>query len=106
MSGEYIKSNTLEDYWKKLKAIYVSRSTDWEDLTKEQYEAIEHSERQDSDNHLNEQRLKDEADTNVVDYCFYKFMPDRKVAYHITVTQKDGKREEHYFQITLKKEIE
>ncbi len=106
MSGEYIKAETLKDYWKQLKEIYEHRSTEWKDLSKEEYEALEHSEREDSDNHLNEDRLNDDNDTNVVDYCFYKFLPDRIAAYHITVQHKEGKKEEYYFQITLKEEIE
>ncbi len=106
MSGEYIQAETLEDYWNQLREIYESRSSEWKDLTKEEYEAIERSEREDSDNHLNEDRLNDDNDTNVVDYCFYKYLPDRVAAYKITVQHKDGSKKDHYFQITLKENLE
>lgn len=104
MSGEYIQAETIEDYWKQLKEVYQSRSTEWKDLSKEEYEAIEHSEREDSDNHLNEDRLNDDNDTNVVDYCHYKYLPDRQAAYHVEIVTKDGNKQEHYFQIALKEE--
>ncbi|MEZ4087782.1 MAG: hypothetical protein R3B71_05670 [Candidatus Gracilibacteria bacterium] len=106
MSGEYIQAETLEDYWNQLREIYESRSSEWKDLTKEEYEAIERSEREDSDNHLNEDRLNDDNDTNVVDYCFYKYLPGRVAAYKITIQHKDGSKKEHYFQITLKENLE
>lgn len=104
MSGEYIQSESIGDYWEKLKAIYESRSTQWTDLTKEQYDGIERSERQDSDNHLNEERLG--KDSSVIDVCRYKYLPDRQVAYAITLKHKDGQTEEHYFQLNLKEEID
>lgn len=106
MSGEYIIANSISEYWKELKIIYERRSTNWKDLTQEEYEAIENSEREDSDNHLNEERLKDDNDTNVVDYCHYKSLPDRKVAYSIKITNKEEKSEQYYFQITLNSNIE
>lgn len=102
MSGEYIQANTIEEYWSSLKAIYQSRSTDWQDLTAEDYNSIEHSEREDSDNHLNEERLGEESD--VIDICHYKFLPDRWAAYAIQVKHKDGKSQEFYFKIKLKEQ--
>lgn len=101
MSGEYINAQTVDEYWQKLKKIYEDRSTEWKDLTKEEYEAIEHSEREDSDNHLNKDRLNDDNDTNVVDYCFYKYLPDRRAAYHIHIVHKGGQTKNHYFLIKL-----
>lgn len=106
MSGEYIQAESLKEYWNQLKQIYESRSTEWKDLSKEEYEAIERSEREDSDNHLNEDRLNDDNDTNVVDYCHYKYLPERQAAYHVQVVDKKGNSEDHYFQITLKEDAE
>ena len=100
MSGEYIQSDTIEDYWDQLKAIYKNQSTDWEDITAEDYDTIEHSEREDSDNHLNEERLG--KDTQVIDLCHYKFMPDRYAAYHVRIIHKDGTDKDHYFKLKLK----
>ncbi len=100
MSGEYISANTLEEYWKELKTIYLSRSANWKDLTEAEYNQIERSEREDSDNHLNEERLG--KDTNVIDHCWYKYLPDRQVAYKIIVQDKEGKTSNYFFQIELK----
>jgi|GEM_PF-1994162 len=103
MAGEYIQSENIKDYWEKLKKIYVERSTKWENLTMQKYRAIERSEREDSDNHLNEERLG--KDTQVIDICMYKMLPDRKIAYHIEIIHKDGTKQDEYFQITLKEGI-
>lgn len=100
MAGEYIKANTIEDYWKELKTIYKDISIDWKDLTEHDYSVIERSEREDSDNHLNEERLG--KDTQVIDICKYKFLPDRKIAYHIKMIHSNGSNQDQYFQITLK----
>jgi len=104
MSGEFIQSDTFEDYWSKLKAIYNGRALEWKDLTKEKYEAIERSEREDSDNHINEDRLG--KDTQVIDLCWYKFMPDREAAYHIQLHKTDHSVEDHYFKIKLRESSE
>lgn len=104
MSGEYINSNNLDEYWNKLKVIYQNRSISWQDLTAGQYQTIDRSEREDSDNHANEERQGKE--TQVIDLCYYKYLPDRQVAYHIVLTHQDGSKQDKYFQISLKKEIE
>jgi hypothetical protein len=104
MSGEYINADTIDAYWSQLKSIYVKRSADWKDLTADQYKAIERSEREDSDNHFNKERLGKE--TAVIDICHYKFLPGRIAAYHIEVIHKDGSKKDHFFQIKLKEEID
>ena len=104
MSGEYIKAETIDEYWDKLKAIYNQRSEEWKDLTAEEYGNIENSERNDSDNHLNEERLG--KDTDVIDICRYKFMPDRYAAYHVRIIHKDGSDKDHYFKIKLKENFD
>lgn len=104
MSGEYINANSIEDYWNELKLIYERRSTKWKDLTQEQYEKMEKSEREDSDNHLNEERFGQE--TNVIDICFYKLLPDRNIAYHVEIKHKDGNTVHKFFQIALKENID
>lgn len=105
MSGELIQATTIPSYWEKLKIIYESRSTDWKDLTKEQYEAIERSEREDSDNHLNRERLE-KQDAKVIDICHYKSLPDRVTAYHIEILDTELNSEHFYFQIKLAKNID
>jgi hypothetical protein len=104
MSGEYINAKTIEDYWTQLKSLYVRRSLEWKDLTDEEYKAIERSEHEDSDNHFNMERLG--KDTDVVDICHYKYMPERHVAYKIEILHKDKSKREYYFQIRLKEDIE
>lgn len=103
MAGEYIQANTIEEYWELLKAIYKSRSIKWDDITQKKYDSIERSEREDSDNHLNQERLG--KDTKAIDICKYKFLPDRKIAYHIQLIHSDGTKKDVYFQITLKEGI-
>ena len=103
MAGEYINATNMDEYWSELKNIYMTRSSEWKNLSKEQYEAIEHSEREDSDNHLNEERLG--KDTQVIDICHYKFLPDREVAYYIQLIHKDSTKKDLYFQIRLKEGI-
>ncbi|MFO0780594.1 MAG: hypothetical protein U0519_01745 [Candidatus Gracilibacteria bacterium] len=103
MAGEYIQSDTIESYWKELKGIYKDRAEDWKDLTEHEYATIERSEREDSDNHLNEERLG--KDTQVIDVCKYKFLPERKIAYHVKLIHANGSNMDVYFQITLKEGI-
>lgn len=103
MAGEYIQSKTIEEYWQQLKAIYKNRCSEWKDLTDHEYAGIDRSEREDSDNHLNKERLG--KDTEVIDICTYKFLPDRKVAYHIKLMHANGAKQDIYFQITLKEGI-
>jgi hypothetical protein len=103
MSGEYINSNSLENYWRQLKSIYVKMSSDWKELSAEEYKKIERSEREDSDNHFNLERLG--KDTDVIDICHYKFLPNRLAAYHIEIIHKDGSKMDKYFLIKLKEEI-
>jgi len=102
MSGEYINSHSIEEYWKKLQKIYRGRASNWQNLTKEEYEKIERSERTDSDNEYNQTRLGKETD--VIDLAFYKYLPGRLVAYHVRIMHKDNSSEDHYFQIQLKEE--
>jgi len=103
MAGEYIQAKTIEDYWKELKKIYTDLAAEWKDLTPEEYFKIERSEREDSDNHLNQERLG--KDTDVIDICKYKSLPDRKIAYHIQLIHKDGTEKPVCFEITLREGI-
>jgi hypothetical protein len=104
MSGEYINSDSIEEYWPILKEIYHNRSVSWKDLNDFDYKAIERSERSDSDNEYNLGRLGKE--TQVIDICHYKYLPDRSVAYHVEIKNKNGDQVDHYFQIKLKEQID
>lgn len=104
MSGEYINAEKIDEYWSELKKIYHGRALNWKDLTDLEYKAMIQSEREDSDNHFNRDRLGKE--TSVIDICHYKYLPDRNVAYHIEVINKEGSKMDYYFQIKLKEEID
>ncbi len=104
MPGEYLNSNSIDEYWERLKKIYQDRSTEWKDLTEKEYASIEHSEHTDSDNHFNEERFG--KDTNVIDICIYKYLPDRNVAYSIEIKHIDGTKKHVYFQIKLQDKID
>ena len=97
MAGEYVQANDLASYWKQLKAYYLANTPTFKEITKEEYEAIQRSEREDSDNHLNQERLGE--DTKVVDIAFYKYLPDSKIAYRVHVIDVDAKQEDHYFLV-------
>lgn len=95
MAGEYIQAEDIKSYWKQLKAFYEANSPIFEEITKEQYDEFQKSEREDSDNHLNQDRLG--QDTQVVDVAFYKYLPHSRIAYRIHVVNVDGVKEDHYF---------
>lgn len=97
MAGEYIQATDLQTYWKQLKAYYEANSPTFENITQADYDAIERSEREDSDNHLNFERLGD--DTKAVDLAYYKYLPDGRVAYRVHVVDVGGQKEDHYFLI-------
>lgn len=97
MAGEYIQADTIAAYWKQLKAFYEASSPSFEKITAKQYKLIDRSEREDSDNHLNHERLGE--DTQAVDIAFYKYLPDGKIAYRIHVVDTSGKQKDYYFVI-------
>ena len=97
MAGEYVQADDITSYWKQLKAYYEANSPTFESISKEEYEAISRSEREDSDNHLNFQRLGD--DTKAVDIAFYKYLADGRTAYRIHVVDQNGQQEDHYFTV-------
>ncbi len=97
MAGEIITATTLEKGKEELRGIYRLDAIDFKELTKEEYEAIERDEREDSDNHLNIEKLGKEA--TVIDLAYYKYLPDRNIAYKIILKHKNGTEMEDYFMI-------
>lgn len=95
MAGEYVQAEKISDYWKQLRAYYIAASPLFQEIDAQAYAAIERSEREDSDNHLNFQRLGE--DSQVVDIAFYKYLPDSQIAYRIHLVDVNGKQEDHYF---------
>ncbi len=102
MAGEIIKALTVGDAEKQILAIYHSQSITLDMITREEYEAYEESEREDSDNHLNIERLG--KDTKIVDLAYYKYLPERKTAYRIDLVDENQKLEKQLFFVTLPRE--
>jgi hypothetical protein len=99
MAGEYIIAENHADYWKMLKAFHESQSPEFSEITKEEYESIDHSEREDSDNHINQERLGSE--TQVADVTFYKYLPNQKIAYRTHIIDVNGIEEVHYYLVSF-----
>ncbi|MBD3269949.1 hypothetical protein GF376_00310 [Candidatus Peregrinibacteria bacterium] len=97
MAGEYFVADTNKEYWLKLKAFYEASSPNFQEISKEEYENLNRSEREDSDNHINQDRLGE--DTKAVDVTFYKYLPEQKTAFRSHIVDIDGNEEEHYFII-------
>jgi len=102
MAGEIIKANNVEEAEKQLMKIYEAKSIRVDEMTREEYEAVETSEREDSDNHLNIERLGKE--TLIADLAYYKFMENRKTAYRIDLVDKNQKVKKQLFFKTLPRE--
>lgn len=89
MPGEIITAQTVEEAEKQLLAIYNAKSISLDTITREEYEEYDKSEHEDSDNHLNLERLG--KDTKIVDLAYYKFLPNQKTAYRIDLVNEDKK---------------
>jgi len=100
MAGEYVQAESIEEYWLKLKQIYQDQSEYFLEIPKETYERLDRSEREDSDNHINEERLG--KDTSVIDITVYKYLENRKIAYHSVLIDVKGSKEERYFELIPK----
>lgn len=88
MAGEIITAKTLQEGLQQLHEIYKSKTKALIPITKDDYEKIQKSEREDSDNHLNLQRLGKETD--VIDLAYYKFLPNHQTAFRINMIHVDG----------------
>lgn len=97
MAGEYVQANNIREYWKQLKSYYLAQSPIFEEIDEKTYDSFERSEREDSDNHLNFDRLGE--DTQAVDVAFYKYLPENRTAYRVHIVDTAGKQENHYFII-------
>lgn len=89
MPGEIITAQTIEEAEKQLIAIYQAKSITLDMIDREEYESHKESEHEDSDNHLNIDRLG--KDTKIVDLAYYKFLPNQKTAYRIDLINEDKK---------------
>lgn len=97
MPGEIIKAKNFKEAKEQLLEIYQAKSTALVEITKTDYDEINASEHEDSDNHLNEKRLGE--DTEVIDLAFYKYLPNRWTAYKIILRHKNGTTEGFYFKM-------
>ncbi|MBD3156415.1 hypothetical protein GF369_01170 [Candidatus Peregrinibacteria bacterium] len=97
MPGEIITAQNIEEAEKQLMAIYSAKSISLDTITREEYEKYDKSEREDSDNHLNLERLG--KDTKIVDLAYYKFLPHHKTAYRIDLINEEQKVKKQLFFI-------
>lgn len=98
MAGEIIQAENVESAERQIMAIYKAKSLDVQPMTKEGYEAVDKSEREDSDNHLNIERLGN--DTKIVDLAYYKFLENRWTAYRIDLIDVNQKlKKQLYFKL-------
>ncbi len=100
MAGEYIIADSIDQYWKQLKAFYEASSPSFQEITADQYNSYERSEREDSDNRQNQDRLG--TDSSVVDITFYKYLPQGKIAYRTHIISAEGQEAIKYYQIQTK----
>jgi hypothetical protein len=97
MAGEIIQAENVESAERQLMAIYNAKSIEVKEMTQQEYEAIDKSEREDSDNHLNIDRLG--QDTKIVDLAYYKFIGNRWTAYRIDLIDINQKlKKQLYFK--------
>jgi len=102
MAGEIIQAQTTDDAEKQIIAIYEAKSIEMNLIDRETYDAVDKSEREDSDNHLNIERLG--KDTKIVDLAYYKFLENRKTAYRIDLIDVNQKVKKQLFFIILPRE--
>ena len=102
MAGEIIKATNTEEAEKQLIAIYKSKSITFDTITREEYESYDFSEREDSDNHLNLERLG--KDTKIVDLAYYKFLPEHKTAYRVDLIDENRTLKKQLFFIITPRE--
>lgn len=101
MAGEIIQANNVEEAIDQLMTIYDQKSIKMRDITREEYESIDKSEREDSDNHLNLERLG--KDTKIADLAYYKFLDNRETAYRIDLIDENKKVKKQLFFVILPK---
>jgi hypothetical protein len=102
MAGEIIQAQSVDDAERQIMAIYKAKSIDLRMITEEEYEKIDKSEREDSDNHLNIDRLG--VDTKIVDLAYYKFIENRETAYRVDLIDEHQKVKKQLYFITLPRE--
>ncbi len=102
MAGEIIKANNVEEAEQQLMAIYNAKSIWVKPITREEYESYDKSEREDSDNHLNLDRLG--KDTLIADLAYYKFLKNRETAFRIDLVDQTQKVKKQLFFKLLPRE--
>lgn len=102
MAGEIIKAQNTEEAERQLMAIYKAKSITLDMIKREEYESYDYSEHEDSDNHLNLDRLG--KDTKIVDLAYYKFLPERKTAYRVDLIDENRTLKKQLFFVALPRE--
>ena len=100
MPNETYTAKTLQEAKEKLRTIYKSRSLEFKEIKPKAYKKLAPSEHEDSDNHLNEERLGKE--TQATDAAYHKYLPGGEIAYRILYVDTEGKTDEDFFIIKPK----
>ncbi len=95
MTEEMLTSKTLPEAKEEIKIIYLDQSSKFEEITKEEYDKIEKDEREGSHNHTKIEKLGKEADIIALEY--YKYLPEREIAFKTVLRHKNGSEREYYF---------
>jgi hypothetical protein len=97
MAGEILKSKTLPEAQEELRLFYSDQSVSFKPITKEEYEKIDKDEREDSENHAKHEQFENGAE--VVNFGYYRYLPERKVAHRMVLKNKAGETLEDYFVV-------
>jgi len=102
MAGEIIQAQTTDEAQKQLEDIYKVKSINFREITRDEYESYEADEREDSDNHLNLERVG--KDTLIVDLAYYKYIGKRETAYRIDLINAEYKVKKQMYFVILPRE--
>ena len=92
-----MESKTLPEAQEELRLFYSDQSVSFKSITKEEYEKIEKDEREDSENHAKPQQF--EEGVEVINFGYYKYLPERQVAHRMILKNKSGETLEDYFVV-------
>lgn len=102
MAGEIIQAQTTEEAEKQLAEIYKAKSINFREITHDEYEAYKDSEHEDSDNHINLDRVG--KDSRIVDLAYYKYIGNRETAYRIDLINPEHKVKKQMYFVILPRE--
>lgn len=102
MTEDLVQANNVDEAEKQVMKHYEAKSIRIDPMTREEYEALDKSEHEESDNHLNLERLG--KDTLIADIAYYKFMENRETAFRIDLIDEKQKVKKQLYFKTLPRE--